>query len=164
MGVGAGTFFAACQLAWYPDPVTSEPVGGKAKRFAAKAITSDSGAVLRTISRPAFWFGAAAAAFASVECLAEAARGKQDPFNASLGGMAAGLVIGATTKRADIMVSTGLGLGLALFAYDFTGENAIHETFQAEVHNKMYGVLPPKHKESDALAALKEKYPETKEL
>lgn len=164
MGAGAGTFFGACQLAWYPDPVTSEPIGGAAKRFAAKAIRSESGAILRTLARPAYWFGAAATAFAAVECLAEAAREKKDPWNASMGGMAAGLVIGATTKRPDIMVSTALGLGITLFAYDFTGESTIHATSQDEVQTKMYGVLPPVHKESNALAALKEKYPETKEL
>jgi|EP01083_Nonionella_stella_P084818 hypothetical protein len=166
MGAGAGTFFAACQLAWYPDPVTSTSSGTGAatvKRFAANA-TSDSGAIARAIARPAFWMAAASAAFASVECMAESARGKKDSWNASIGGMAAGLVIGATTKRADIMTSTAAGLGLFMFALDFTGESTIHESSQLEMRNKMYGVMPKVHKESEALADLKEKYPECKEL
>ena len=162
MGATAGSFFAACQLAWYPDPVTSTAAGA-VKRFTSNA-PSDPRAIARTIARPAFWMAAASAAFASVECLAETARGKKDSFNASIGGMAAGLVLGATTKRMDIMTSTACGLGLFMFALDFTGESTIHETSQLEMREKMYGVLPRVHKESEALAALKEKYPECKEL
>lgn len=140
MGATAGTFFAACQLAWYPDAAIASSratpsTATTAKRFATRALTattissSESRAmIIKTIARPAFWMAAASAAFASAECLAEAARSKQDPINASIGGMAAGLVIGATTKRADIMVSTACGLGLFLFALDFTGESTIHET------------------------------------
>ena len=159
MGAAAGCFFGAIHLTWYPDP-PAPPIGGAAKRFA----TSTSRNIIKTISRPAFWMAAASAAFASVECLAEAARGKQDSWNASLGGMAAGLVIGATTKRADIMVSTATGLGLFMFALDFTGENTVHENSKLELKNRMHGTLPRVHKESDALASLKEKYPECKEL
>ena len=162
MGAAAGTFFASCQLAWYPDPVTSTH-GGSAKRFAA-SVASDSRAIARTIIRPTFWMAAASAAFASAECLAEAARNKKDPWNASIGGIAAGLVIGATTKRADIMTSTACGLGLFMFALEFTGESTIHETSKVEMKNRMYGVLPKVHEESEALAALKEKYPECKDL
>jgi len=137
------------------------------KRFTSTRATgpvSDYKAIARTISRPAFWMSAACATFASVECLAESARGKKDPWNASIGGMAAGLVAAATTKRADIMTSTALGLGLFMFALDFTGESTIHESSQMELRDKMYGILPKVHKESDDLAALKEKYPETKDL
>mmetsp|Transcript_22332 Transcript_22332/g.27376 ORF Transcript_22332/g.27376 Transcript_22332/m.27376 type:complete len:194 (+) Transcript_22332:114-695(+) len=162
MGAGAGTFFAACQLAWYPDAVTS--VDRSTKRFAANALASDKTAIMRTIARPAFWMAAACSAFASAECLAEAARGKKDSWNASIGGMAAGLVIGATTKRFDIMTSAACGMGLFMFALDFTGESTIHETNQDNLVNKMYGVLPATHKESKALSSLKQKYPETENL
>jgi len=162
MGAAGGTCFAACQLAWYPDPVTST-ASGAVKRFAASAPSS-SRAVMKTIARPAFWMASASTAFAAVECFAEHVRGKKDSWNASFGGLAAGAVIGATTKRADIMVSTALGLGLFMFALDFTGESTIHETTQLELRNRMYGTLPMVHKESDALASLKEKYPECKEL
>lgn len=168
LGAGAGTFFAACQLAWYPDPPVSSTPSGAVKRFAANtsanAMTSNSRQVMRTISRPAFWMASASAAFAAAECLAESIRNKKDSWNASIGGLAAGMVIGATTKRADFMVSTALGLGLFMFALDFTGESTIHETTQIELRNRMYGTLPKVHKESDALANLKEKYPECKEL
>ena len=159
MGAAAGSFFGAIHLTWYPDP-PAPLIGAAAKRFAAPTSRS----VLKTVARPAFWMAAASAAFASVECLAEASRGKRDSWNASIGGMAAGLVIGATTKRADVMVSTATGLGLFMFALDFTGENTVHETTKLELKNRMYGTLPEVHKESEALASLKEKYPECKNL
>jgi hypothetical protein len=102
---------------------------------------------------------AAATAFAAAECTAEAARGKKDSWNASIGGIAAGAVIGATTKRFDMMTSTALGMGLFMFALDMTGPSTIHESGQDELHHRRYGVLPKKHVESEALASLKEKYP-----
>jgi hypothetical protein len=96
--------------------------------------------------------------------LAESLREKKDPWNAAIGGFASGLVCGAITKRADFMVSTAFGLGLFMFALDYGGPSVVHESSQHDLRNKMYGVLPKAHKESDALAALKEKYPECKEL
>lgn len=156
VGAGAGTFFAACQLAWYPDPIQS------AGRFAGKPGVSDSRAVLRTIARPAFWMASAGAAFAAGECTAEAVRGKQDSFNASIGGMAAGLVVGAVSKRPGVMVSTSLAMGLAMFALDMTGPSTVFEGNQLALTEKMYGTLPGTHKESEALASLKEKYPKFK--
>ena len=115
--------------------------------------------IMRTIARPSFWMSAAATAFAAAECTAEAARGKKDSWNASIGGLAAGAVIGATTKRFDMMTSTALGLGLFMFALDVTGPNTVHQSGLDRLENRRYGVLPKKHVGSEALASLKEKYP-----
>jgi hypothetical protein len=158
VGAAAGTAFAACQLAWYPDPVQTTG------RFVRNSGLSDSRAILRTIARPAFWMSAAGAAFAAAECTAEAARGKSDSWNATIGGMASGLVVGAVSKRPGIMVSTSLGLGLIMFALDMTSPSSVYEPHQDEVSHKMYGVLPKTHKESEELSSLKEKYPKFKNL
>lgn len=107
---------------------------------------------------------AAGAAFAAAECTAEAARGKSDSWNATIGGMASGLVVGAVSKRPGIMVSTSLGLGLIMFALDMTSPSSVYEPHQDEVSHKMYGVLPKTHKESEELSSLKEKYPKFKNL
>lgn len=156
VGTAAGTFFGSCQLAWYPDPVTSE------RRFGGVAGKTDFHAIVRGLSRPAMWMAASAGAFAAVECAAESARGRKDSWNAFWGGMAAGAVIGATTKRFDIMFSTALGTGLLVAALDFHGPNVEREPFQ--LREKMHGVLPVKHQESDALRSLKEKYPKWENL
>lgn len=158
VGAAAGTFFAACQLAWYPDPIKS------AGRFTGKPGISDSKAIMRTIARPAFWMSAAGATFAAAECMAEAARGKQDQWNATIGGMASGIVVGAVSKRPGVMFGTSLGMGLFMFALDMTGPNAVWEDDQTELNRRMYGILPKTHQESEALGNLKEKYPKFKDL
>lgn len=155
--MAAGTFFGACQLAWYPDAVQNTT------RFSARNV-SDSGAVMRTMVRPAFWMSAAAGAFAVAECTAEAARGKSDSWNAAIGGMAAGSVMGAMSRSAGIMVSSALGMGLFMFALDMSSPSTVFEGNQKELHHKMYGVLPKTHQESTALSNLKEKYPQFKNV
>ena len=149
-GAAAGTFYAACQLAWYPDPIADAK--GSVKGHSLKGI-------MRTIARPTFWMSAAATAFAAAECTAEAARGKKDSWNASIGGLAAGAVLGATTKRFDMMTSSALGMGLFMFALDMTGPSTVHESGREELHYRRNGTLPEKHQESEALSALKTKYP-----
>lgn len=155
-GAVAGTLFGSAQLAWYPDPATSE------KRFGGILGQTDKRAIIRTMARPALWMSAAAGTFSAVECLAESFREKNDSVNAMLGGMAAGAIIGATTRRVDVMTSAAFGMGLFQLALDMTGESSVWD--QDHVKEKMYGVLPSKHKESDALSALKDKYPEYKHL
>ena len=156
VGAGAGTFFGAAQAAWYPDPIT---VSGKAFGDASR---SEFRAVGRIILRPAMLFSFAAGAFASTECLAETFRAKSDSWNAGLGGMAAGAIIGATTRRADIMTSAAFAMGLFIFAMDFTGADTVRNPHSMK--HKMYDTLPEKHVESEALGRLKEKYPNHKDL
>jgi len=119
---------------------------------------------MRAIARPAFWMSAAGAAFAAAECSAEAARGKQDSFNASIGGMAGGFVMGAISKKPGVAVSSGLAMGLFMFALDMTGPSTVWEGNQEVLTNKMYGNLPKTHVESEALSNLKEKYPKFQNL
>ena len=95
---------------------------------------------------------AAGLAFAAVECYAESARGKTDSWNSMLGGMAAGAVVGSITKRIDIVTSTSLAMGVFLFAVDYAGPlGGLDES--AEVRkDRMYGVLPSQHLESETLS------------
>ena len=155
LGAASGTFFGAVQLAWFPDPIAFD------KRFAAK---SDPRGVARALIRPSFWMSAAGLAFAAVECYAESARGKADSWNSMLGGMAAGAVVGSITKRIDIVTSTSLAMGVFLFAVDYDGPlGGLDENAEAR-KERMYGVLPSKHRESENLSSLKEKYPQFKDL
>jgi len=160
VGSVAGTFFGSMQVAWYPDPVVS------AKRFGDtvhKSVdTSDLRAIVRMVSRPALWFSAAGGSFAAAECLAESARGKEDSWNSVIGGAIAGAVIGSKTGRFDIMTATAVGMGLFLGILDFSGPDTVWN--KDELRYKMHGVLPQKHRESEDLAALKEKYPKFKDL
>mmetsp|Transcript_7845 Transcript_7845/g.7419 ORF Transcript_7845/g.7419 Transcript_7845/m.7419 type:complete len:193 (-) Transcript_7845:103-681(-) len=155
-GAAAGTLFGSAQLAWYPDAITS------GTRFGGVIGKTDKRAIIRSLARPALWMSSAAAAFAAVECGSESVREKKDSFNAMLGGMAAGFVIAATTRRVDIMTSAAFGMGLFMFALDMTGESTVFN--RDEVKEKMHGVLPTKHQESAALSALKDKYPQHKGL
>mmetsp|Transcript_10898 Transcript_10898/g.15874 ORF Transcript_10898/g.15874 Transcript_10898/m.15874 type:complete len:187 (-) Transcript_10898:232-792(-) len=156
VGAGAGTFFAAVQLAWYPDPVVS------ATRFGKNPTKSDAKAIGRAVARPAFWMSSAAAAFAATECLAESVRETKDPFNAAIGGLAGGAVCGAISGRGGIMVSTALGMGVFMFLLDASGPDTVWD--QESLKHKMFGVLPDTHIESKALGDLKDKYPKFKDI
>lgn len=166
-GAVAGTFFGSCQLVWYPDPVTST---SPTKRFSAagkpaamRMATTDLPAIIRTLSRPTFWMASTATAFAVAECTAEAARGTSDAFNAAIGGMAGGAVIGSMSRNAGIMISSALGMGLFMFAFEFAGGSSAL-VLNAEQKAKKAPALPKTHVEGDALASLKEKYPKFKNL
>ena len=76
--------------------------------------------------------------------------------------MAAGAIIGAKTRRLDVMTSAAFGMGLFQLALDMTGESSVWD--QDDLKEKMYGVLPSKHEESEALSSLKDKYPKYKHL
>ena len=142
-------------MAWYPDPVTSKG------RFGGVLGRSDSRQVFRAIARPSLFMAVAGATFTAVECAAETIRGSQDSWNSMYGGMAAGALIGAKTKRADIMTSAAIALGLTMLMVDFTGP--LDRPMNDEMKKKMYGVLPTKHSQSDELRALKEKFPKFKD-
>mmetsp|Transcript_27344 Transcript_27344/g.38496 ORF Transcript_27344/g.38496 Transcript_27344/m.38496 type:complete len:192 (+) Transcript_27344:63-638(+) len=158
-GAGVGTFMGACQVAWYPDPVVSET---KKMAGAVIAKSSDSGTVIRGMIRPAMWMAAAGSAFAMGECLAETFRNKSDSWNAVVGGMASGAVMGATTRRFDIMTAAALGMGLVMGIVDASGPATVHN--QEGLAHKMHGTLPETHQETEALASLKEKYPQYKHI
>lgn len=102
------------------------------------------------------------ATFSAVDCFAQVARNKKDSWNAVLGGMAAGLVMGSITKRVDYMTVTSLAMGIVMGALDYSGPHTTAKPM--EVKEKMHGVMPETHKESDDLASLKTKYPQYKNL
>lgn len=162
-GVGVGTFYGACQVAWYPDPIVSS-----AKRFGdtvhrhSAVDHSDFRAVMRAVARPATLFAASAGAYAATECVAGSVRDRDDSWNSMIGGAMAGAVIGSTTGRFDIMTACAVGTGLLLFAVDFSGPDTVWD--KDALNHKMHGVLPEQHRESEELAALKEKYPKFKDL
>lgn len=153
-GGAAGTFYGAAALAWYPDHLTVDARGRDVVEFmSAKQVS-------KAMLRPGLWFAVVGATFTAVDCLAESARNTRDSWNATMGGVAAGLVMGMTTKRIDYMTCTAMGMGLLMGILDYSGPYPV--ALPLEVKEKMYGVLPETHVESKELAALKEKYPKFK--
>ena len=154
-GGAAGTFYGAAAMAWYPDPITS---------YRGRDIVEFTSArtVARSVLRPALWFAVVGATFSAVDCMAQSARNSNDSWNATIGGMAAGFVMGSVTKRFDYMTASALGMGLLMGALDYSGPNTVNKP--EEVNEKMHGVMPKTHKESEELASLKEKYPKYKHL
>lgn len=93
----------------------------------------------------------------------EAARNEvKDPWNSLVAGMAGGAVIGLTTGRPQIVAAAAIGMGLFMAAMDISGPTTVYD--EPALNYKRMGVLPKQHVESEALAALKEKYPQHKNL
>ncbi|KAL7517398.1 hypothetical protein ACHAWX_002325 [Stephanocyclus meneghinianus] len=156
-GAFLGTFYGACLAAWYPDPVSTP------KKFGGASINSDARAIGRTMLRPAMWFSLAAGTFTATECAMEAFRNEtKDAWNSLVAGMAGGSVIGLTTGKPQIVAATAIGMGLFMAALDMSGAKTVSDEDALEY--KRNGLLPMVHKESDALAALKELYPKFKDL
>ena len=104
-------------------------------------------------------------AYAGVECLFESVRdpeAKAKHWNAAAGGFAAGMVMGALTKRMDISLVSGLGNGIMMGAVQYAGFGYVSDPHQMAM--KVGGKWPTHYRESPELAALKDKYPEYKDL
>ena len=109
------------------------------------------------------WFSLTAGTYTAVECAMEAARNEtQDYFNSLIAGMAGGAVIGLTNGRPQVVAATAIGMGIFMAAVDLSGSKTVWN--EKELDHKMTGALPKQHVESDALAALKEKFPQHKDL
>ncbi|EED95984.1 predicted protein [Thalassiosira pseudonana CCMP1335] len=157
IGAAAGTFYGACVAAWYPDPVTTT------QKFGGTLGKSDFRAVGRTIARPAMWFSLAAGTFTATECVMEMIRNEtQDAWNSLVAGMAGGAVIGLTTGKPQIVAATAIGMGIFTAAMDLSGAKTVHN--ESMLDYKRHGLLPKVHKESEALASLKEQFPKFKDL
>ena len=116
-----------------------------------------------TIMRPAMWFSLTAGTFTAVECAMEAARNEtQDAWNSLVAGMAGGAVIGLTNGRPQVVAATAIGMGIFMACLDYSGPKTV--TDEKELAYKRNAWLPKQHVESEALAALKEKFPQHKEL
>eukprot|EP00956_Cyclotella_meneghiniana_P032926 scaffold92183_cov77-Cyclotella_meneghiniana.AAC.2 len=146
-GLVMGTFYGACQAAWFPD------TGG----------TSKFHTISRTMLRPAMWAAITAGAFTATQCSMEAARNEtQDHWNSLVAGAVGGGVIGMTTGKPNIVIATAIGMGLFMTAVDLSGAKTVYD--EDYLDHKRNGLLPKQHKESDTLAALKELYPKFKDL
>lgn len=94
----------------------------------------------------------------------EAARNEtQDVWNTLVAGMAGGAVIGMTNGRPQVIAATAIGMGLLMTAVDLTGPKTVYDEKMLDETKRM-GILPKQHEESAALAALKEKFPQHKDL
>ena len=109
------------------------------------------------------WAALTAGAFTATECAMEAARNEtQDHWNSLVAGAVGGGVIGMTTGKPNIVVATAIGMGLVMTAVDLSGATTVYD--EAALEHKRNGLLPKQHKESEALASLKELYPKFKDL
>lgn len=79
-----------------------------------------------------------------------------------MAGAVGGGVIGMTTGKPNIIAATAIGMGLFMTALDLSGPKSVYD--EAALEYKRNGLLPKQHKESDALAALKDLYPKYKDL
>ena len=158
MGLGAGFIYNMVAVPWQPDPVEHFHKG--VVKFRDNWRFFRSGFV-----RPMAVFSVVGMTFAGVECLMESVRdpeGKARHWNAAAGGFASGMVMGATTKRLDIALVAGGAMGIFMGALQFNGMHYISDPHQMAM--KVGGKWPIKHQESKELTALKEKYPEYKDL
>jgi len=93
----------------------------------------------------------------------EAARNEtQDAWNSLVAGMAGGAVIGMTNGRPQVVAATAIGMGIFMAVLDLSGPKTVFN--EEELDYKRMGLLPKQHVESEALAALKEKFPQPKDL
>jgi hypothetical protein len=115
------------------------------------------------IARPAFFFGFTQFTYFATEYTLASLRFKKDPLNAVAAGMFTGFTVGILSqKRIDIAFVAGLASAIVAGIFDFNGP-----TFR-------YGGLnpiPPANRrrpvtfeESDELKAMKELYPQYKNL
>mmetsp|Transcript_21732 Transcript_21732/g.33165 ORF Transcript_21732/g.33165 Transcript_21732/m.33165 type:complete len:197 (-) Transcript_21732:160-750(-) len=160
VGAATGAFYGGCIMAWNPDnyAVTrhSHP------RLMGGAGIASSAAIMKKIGAPTIWLTATCMTFSLVDCMAESLREIKDPWNAVFGGIAAGLVMGSTTRRWDYMTVAAMGCGVAAGALELYGPYTEHDP--EYIRRKVYDTLPLKHEESQTLKQLKEKYPKFKDL
>lgn len=158
LGLGMGVFYNLVAVPWRPDPVDHFHKGVVKFRDNWKFFRGG-------FVRPMAVFSLVGMAFAGTECIVESIRdpeGKSRHWNTAAGGVAAGMVMGATTKRLDIALVTGGVMGIFMGALQFNGMHYISDPHQMAM--KVGGKWPVNHQESKELAALKEKYPAYKDL
>uniref|UniRef100_A0A7S2LNR3 Mitochondrial import inner membrane translocase subunit TIM22 n=1 Tax=Leptocylindrus danicus TaxID=163516 RepID=A0A7S2LNR3_9STRA len=159
-GAGLGTFVGSCIMAWSPEnmPEKGRLGGGEGFFRGFSPTPTRMSTTIAGMARPAVFFGAVAGAFATVDCIAEEARGERDSWNAAIGGAAAGMLMAAKTRRFDYMAGAALGTALLCFAVDMCGP-ALSEYNDKRMENKIMGVRSLEYEDSDRLKGLKEMYP-----
>lgn len=103
----------------------------------------------------------AASTFTGVDCLSRSLRDNNDSWNAVIGGMAAGAVMGTVTKRIDLMTASAIGMGILMGVTDYAGPDTVAQP--EKLRQQQYDVRPLTHVESADLHDLKEKYPKFKD-
>ena len=158
-GAVGGFVIGSSMLAWYPDPY----------RFDVKnTVTNyalDARYIMRGLRGPVMWASVVCGTFSLVECTVEQLRdeAKESTWvNSSIAGAAAGMVMGSMTRRLDIVATSALGLGLMMGMVEYNGQTYVSDEEHATT--KWDTRLPAKSEESETLKALKEKYPEFKDL
>jgi len=159
-GVTAGTAFGAFQMAYYPDKFM----------FAQKGSISSGPArglnyLKHVVFRPAMVFSAVTVTYAVAESFLSEVRGTttKDPWNSTLAGATAGMVLGGfLTRRFDIATTTAIGTGIMMGLVDFNGSNMICNP-EAKEARSFPTKVPIIFEESDELKGLKEKYPAYKQ-
>ena len=157
-GLFMGAFYNIVAVPWYPDPVDHFPKNTIRFRDNWKHFRSG-------FSRPMAAMASVGMAFSGVECLFESIRdpeGKAGHWNTAAGGFAAGMVMGAMKRRLDYSLVAGLGMGLLMGSFQYGGIHYCNDPHQLAM--KVGGKWPKTYVESKELAALKEKYPEYKDL
>ncbi len=147
-------------MAYYPDKFI----------FAQKNTISSGPArglnyLNHVVFRPAMIFSAVTVTFAASESLLSEVRGSttKDPWNSTLAGAAAGMVLGGfLTRRFDIATTTAIGTGLMMGLVDFNGSSMICDPEGKEARCFPTKV-PTTFEESEELQGLKEKYPAYKQ-
>ncbi len=147
-------------MAYYPDKFV----------FAQKGTISSGPArglnyLKHIVFRPAMIFSAVTVTFAASESLLSEVRGSttKDPWNSTLAGAAAGMVLGGfVTRRFDIATTTAIGTGLMMGLVDFNGSNMICDP-EAKEARCFPTKVPTVFEESEELQGLKEKYPAYKQ-
>ena len=155
-GVSAGAFYGLMSWAYYPDRYAFAH-----KNTVLPAPTRGMAWLNQTTFRPAVTFSLVNLTFASVESFMEEIKGshQKDPWNATVAGAAAGIVLGGmTTRRFDIATATGFGLGLLMGLVELNGSNIICDP-EHEYARHFPPSMPAKFEESELLSELKEKYP-----
>lgn len=159
-GFTAGTAFGAFQMAYYPDKFI----------FAQKGSISSGPArgmayLKHVVFRPALIFSAVTVTYAGAESFLSEVRGttSKDPWNASMAGAAAGMVLGGfVTRRFDIATTTAIGTGLVMGLLEFNGPSMICDP-ETKRSRSFPTEVPNSFEESEELQGLKQKYPAYKQ-
>lgn len=158
MGLVVGGLYNLIAVPWQPDPVDHFPKGVTKFRDNWKFFRSG-------FARPMAAFSAVGAAFSGVECLFESMRdpeGKAKHWNSAAGGFAAGVVMGSWFRRVDYALVAGGFNAMLMGSVSFSQMHYANDRHQAAM--KVGGKWPKQYVESKELTALKEKYPEFKDL
>lgn len=155
-GGALGFCVGTAMVAWYPDPVHYDMKNN------AVARNIGLSAVARSMRGPVLWSSLVCGVFSGMECVMEQLRDETHTsswVNSTVAGGVAGMVLGSMSKRVDVMATTALGVGLLTGMMDFNGGR-----FASVPKRKIPMESDLREKEIRAVDALKEKYPEFKNL